>query len=106
MARDPALDGGDLAFGEHDLRRPHRLLPRRRAARPRAALGDREGKAEALAVSALTAARQEETSMTRMIRTKAAALALAVAGAVGGGPDGCAQARPRLLPALVYLTAA
>ena len=45
---------------EHDLqpradgvRRPHHLLPDRRAARPRAALADREGKAAALAVPAL-----------------------------------------------------
>ena len=42
--------------------------------------------------------------MTRMIRTKAAALALAVAGAFGIAQDVCAQADTIFMPVLVYRT--
>ena len=41
MARAACVDRADLALRDHDIRRPDRLLPDRRAARPGAAVGDR-----------------------------------------------------------------
>ena len=50
----PMSTAHDLAPRVHDLRRADRLLPDRRAARARAAVGDRQGEAAALAVPALS----------------------------------------------------
>ena len=52
----PDLDRDDLAPRIHGVRRHDRVLPDRRAAWPRPALGDRQGEASAMAVPVLSAA--------------------------------------------------
>ena len=55
MARHPAVDCDDFAPGIHDFRRHDRVFPDRGAAWPGPAMGDRQGKAAAMAVPLLTA---------------------------------------------------
>ena len=124
------LDRVLVAPGVDDLRQPDHLLPDRRAARPGAAVGDRQGEAETMAVPALrstekrhfirswTLSLRMETTMATFFKARVAAVAVAgIAAAASLALPATSEAQQKaaapaagkgeqFVPVLVYRTGA
>src|SRR5207248_6135641 len=98
----PAHAGGAAeANRAHGVRRPHHLLPDRRAARTRPAVADRQGKVTAVAVPALA---QRRRPMTLRAWSIALLAVLVIAGPALAPAPVVAQGKDVFIPLLVYRT--